>query len=339
MNLNNRIMAEITTNYLGLRLKNPIIAASSGLTDSVEKLIELEKAGVGAVVLKSIFEEEIVMHTQRSLEKMSASGFVYPETMEYFEYDYEEIDDPVQNYLKLISDTKEYLRIPVIASINCVSENGWDEFAYMAEKAGADALELNIFLLPSDPTRSLEANERIYFEAIKRVSAMVKIPVSIKLGPYSSNLSSLLENLSKTGIAGLVLFNRSYNTDFDINTFEFTGASVLTSYSDIYHSLRWIALMAGRVECSLAASTGVHDGVGLIKMLLAGANAVQVASTLYSNGNKQVERMVADLTAWMDNHGYKRIEDFMGKMSYSKTYNPAAFERIQFMQQYRNFGN
>ena len=168
--------------------------------------------------------------------------------------------------------------------------------------------------------------------------AKVKIPVSIKLGPYSSNLAALLEKLSKTGIAGLVLFNRSYNTDFDINTLEFTNASVLTSPSDMYFSLRWIALMSGKVKCSLAASTGVHDGVGLIKMLLAGADAVQVASTLYRNGNGQVAKMISELTLWMNTQGYKRISDFSGKMSYNKTYNPAAFERIQFMQQYRNFG-
>lgn len=331
-------MSEISTNYMGLKLKNPIIASSSGLTDTLDKLIELEKSGVGAVVIKSIFEEEIVLHTQRSIEKMSASGFIYPETMEYFENDYENIEDPVQTYLKLITDAKKKLSIPVIASINCVSENGWDEFAQAAEKAGADALELNIFLLPSDPNRSAEANEKIYFDAAKKVLAKVKIPVSIKLGPYSSNLASLLEKLSKTGVSGLVLFNRSYNTDFDIDTLEFTNASVLTTPSDMYHSLRWIALMSGKTGCSLAASTGVHDGAGLIKMLLAGADAVQVASTLYRNGNGQVAKMLADLTTWMNAQGYKSIKDFAGKMSYTKTYNPAAFERIQFMQQYRNFG-
>ncbi len=331
-------MSEISTNYMGLKLKNPIIASSSGLTDTLDKLIELEKSGVGAVVIKSIFEEEIVLHTQRSIEKMSASGFIYPETMEYFENDYENIEDPVQTYLKLITDAKKKLSIPVIASINCVSENGWDEFAQAAEKAGADALELNIFLLPSDPNRSAEANEKIYFDAAKKVLAKVKIPVSIKLGPYSSNLASLLEKLSKTGVSGLVLFNRSYNTDFDIDTLEFTNASVLTTPSDMYHSLRWIALMSGKTGCSLAASTGVHDGAGLIKMLLAGADAVQVASTLYHNGNGQVAKMLADLTTWMNAQGYKSIKDFAGKMSYTKTYNPAAFERIQFMQQYRNFG-
>ena len=322
---------------MGLKLKSPIIASSSGLTDTIEKLIDLEKSGVGAVVLKSIFEEEIIQHTQRSIEKMSASGFIYPETMEYFEYDYDEIEDPVQNYLKLISDAKKKLTIPVIASINCVSENGWDDFAHVIEKAGADALELNIFLLPSDSARSADDNEKIYFEAIKRVLAKVKIPVSIKLGPYASNLAALLEKLSKTGIAGLVLFNRSYNTDFDINTLEFTNASVLTNPSDIYHSLRWIALVSGKVKCSLAASTGVHDGAGLIKMLLAGASAVQVASTLYRNGNGQVAKMISELTHWMNEQGYKNIREFSGKMSYTKTYNPAAFERIQFMQQYRDF--
>ncbi|SDB97325.1 dihydroorotate dehydrogenase-like protein [Williamwhitmania taraxaci] len=331
-------MPEISTNYMGLKLKSPIIASSSGLTDTIEKLIDLEKSGVGAVVLKSIFEEEIIQHTQRSIEKMSASGFIYPETMEYFEYDYDEIEDPVQNYLKLISDAKKKLTIPVIASINCVSENGWDDFAHVIEKAGADALELNIFLLPSDSTRSADDNEKIYFEAIKRVLAKVKIPVSIKLGPYASNLAALLEKLSKTGIAGLVLFNRSYNTDFDINTLEFTNSSVLTTPADIYHSLRWVALMSGKVKCSLAASTGVHDGAGLIKMLLAGASTVQVASTLYRNGNGQVAKMISELTHWMNEQGYKNLSEFSGKMSYTKTYNPAAFERIQFMQQYRNYG-
>ncbi|HUW07688.1 MAG TPA: dihydroorotate dehydrogenase-like protein [Williamwhitmania sp.] len=330
-------MPEITTSYLGLKLKNPIIASSSGLTDTVDKLVELEKAGVAAVVLKSIFEEEIVMHTQRSLEKMSASGFVYPETMEYFEYDYEEIEDPVQTYLKLIADAKKKLNIPVIASINCLSHGGWEDFALKVEKAGADALELNVFLLPSDTSRSAEEFEKIYFDVVKSVVAKVKIPVSLKMGPYASNLSSLIEKLSKTGIKGLVLFNRSYNTDFDINTLEFTNSSVLTSSSDMHQTLRWIALSAGKVKCDLAASTGVHDGAGVIKMLLAGANAVQVASTLYRNGNAQVAKMLSDLTEWMNAQGYKSLRDFAGKMSYKQTYNPGAFERVQFMKHYRAF--
>lgn len=330
-------MPDITTSYLGLKLKNPIIASSSGLTDTVDKLVELEKAGVGAVVLKSIFEEEIVMHTERAIEKMSASGFVYPETMEYFEYDYEEIDDPVQNYLQLIADAKKKLTIPVIASVNCLSHGVWEDFAFKVEKAGADALELNVFLLPSDNTLSAEEFEKVYFDVVKSVVAKVKIPVSLKMGPYASNLSSLIEKLSKTGIKGLVLFNRSYNTDFDINTLEFTNSSVLTTSSDMHQTLRWIALSAGNVKCDLAASTGVHDGAGLIKMLLAGASAVQVASTLYRNGNAQVARMLSDLTEWMNAQGYKSLGDFAGKMSYKKTYNPAAFERVQFMKHYRGY--
>jgi len=330
-------MPEITTNYLGIKLKNPIIASSSGLTDTVDKLVELENAGVAAVVLKSIFEEEIVMHTQRSFEKMSASGFIYPETMEYFEYDYEEIEDPVQIYLKLITDAKKKLTIPVIASINCLSHGGWEDFALKVEKAGADALELNVFLLPSDTSRSAEEFEKVYFDVVKSVVAKVKIPVALKMGPYASNLSSLIEKLSKTGIKGLVLFNRSYNTDFDINTLEFTNSSVLTSSSDMYQTLRWIALSAGKVNCDLAASTGVHDGTGVIKMLLAGANAVQVASTLYRNGNTQVAKMLSDLTEWMDAQGHKSLKDFAGKMSYQQTYNPAAFERVQFMKHYRAY--
>ncbi len=330
-------MPDITTSYLGLKLKNPIIASSSGLTDTVDKLVELEKAGVGAVVLKSIFEEEIVMHTERAIEKMSASGFVYPETMEYFEYDYEEIDDPVQSYLQLIADAKKKLTIPVIASVNCVSDQVWTDFALKVEKAGADAIELNVFLLPSDLERNAEEFEKIYFDVVKSVVGKVKIPVSLKIGPYASNLYSLIERLSKTGIKGLVLFNRSYNTDFDINTLEFTNASVLTSTSDMYHTLRWVALSAGRVKCSLAASTGVHDGPGMIKMLLAGASAVQVASTLYRNGNGQVAKMLTDLQDWMGGQGYSSFSDFAGKMSYKQTYNPAAFERVQFMKHYRGY--
>ncbi|MDX9854341.1 MAG: dihydroorotate dehydrogenase-like protein [Tenuifilaceae bacterium] len=326
-------MSTLTTNYLGLQLKNPIIAASSGLTNSLSNIIELEANGAAAVVVKSIFEEEIRLEAEDNFNKMTSQGFIYPETMEYFDYD--EMGDPVFDYLKLISDAKAKVKIPIIASVNCVSAEKWTDFAKRIQDAGADAIELNLFVLPTDLDRSSDENERIYFEVIEKVLKVVTIPVAIKISPYHSSLASFIQRLSRTGISGIVLFNRFYNTDFDIHSLEFTSTNVFSTPSEIALSLRWVALMADRVDCDLAASTGVHDGDGAIKQLLAGANAVQVCSALYRNGFGHISLMLRQMEQWMKDNGYNSIADFKGKMSQSRTYNPAAFERVQFMKYFR----
>ncbi len=329
-------MADLTTTFAGIKLKNPIIIGSSGLSDSLENMLELQKHGAAAVVLKSLFEEEILKEMNASLHRMSSEGFLYPETVDFYDF-YETPEEATLKYLGQIQEAKKNLSIPVIASINCMTASQWTYFPRQIQTAGADALELNIFVLPTDFNRTSEENERVYFEIIREVKKQVTIPVIVKLSYYFSNLASLLKRISASGIDGLVLFNRFYNPDFDIETLEITSGAVLSNPSDLYLSLRWIAILAGRVECSLAASTGVHDGTALIKQLLAGANAVEIASTVYKNGHEQIQTMLDDLNNWMDRKEFSSIAQFRGILSQSKSGNPAAFERVQFMKYFRGF--
>ncbi len=326
-------MANLSTNYMGLNLTNPIIASSSGLTGKLKDIVELEKNGIGAIVLKSIFEEEIISETRDNINRMHASGFIYPETMEYFDFD--EMEDPVANFLKLIADAKKTVSVPIIASINCVTAEKWPDFAKRIQNAGADAIELNVFALPTDLNRTAEQNEELYYKVIESVLKTTTLPIAIKISPYNSSLANFISKLSQTGVNSIVLFNRFYSPDFDIHNFDFTSASVLSTPAEIALSLRWIAIMSGRVDVHLAASTGVHNGSGAIKQLLAGAQAVQVCSTLYRNGFGQINQIITEMSEWMDEKGFKTIDDFRGKMSQVRSYNPAAFERVQFMKYFR----
>lgn len=326
-------MVELSTSYFGLELKNPIIASSSGISDNVENIKKLEESGVSAVVLKSLFEEEIMYSLERNMNKMNSDGFVYPETTNYFDYD--EMDDPLMDYLTLVRDAKKAVTIPIIASVNCVSSIKWPFFSKQLEEAGADAIELNLFILPSDIDRNDQKTELIYFDIINEVMKNVSIPVSIKIGFYSSNLASLIQRLSRTGIAGITLFNRSYNPDFDITNFELTSAHVLSSPAEIAMPLRWISIMSDRTECDLAASTGVQSGDDVIKMILAGATAVQVASVVYKQGFQQIQKMIHEIEFWMEKNQFKSLSDYRGKMSQAKSMNPADYERVQFLKHFR----
>lgn len=323
-------MADLTTTYMGLKLRNPIIAASSGLTNSIEDIKEFEKNGAGAIVLKSIFEEEIRRELEKDLNSMAMDTFLYPETMDYYD-NYAE-DDSLTNYLRLIREAKQAVNIPIIASINCVTANKWPYYAQTLQDAGADALELNVFIMPSDFNRSGEENEKAYFNIIKEVKKHVKIPVSLKISYYSSNLGAFIQKLSKTEIDGLVLFNRFYSPDIDINNFDMLSTNVTSTPSELPISLRWIGIMYNRVDCDLAASTGIHDGKAIIKQILAGANAVQIASAFYKNGKGIIKDMLNDISTWMNQKDFKTLEDFRGKVSQDKALNPAAYERMQFMK-------
>lgn len=331
-------MADLTTSFAGLTLKNPVIVGSSGLSDTAENIVELERNGAAAIVLKSLFEEEILKEMNAGLNRMNSDGFLYPETVDYYDY-FEGPEEATHRYLNQIREAKGRVSVPVIASINCVTSSQWTYFPRQIEQAGADALELNIFVLPSDFKRSSRDNEQIYFDIVKEVRSQVTIPLIVKLSYYFSDLAGILQRLSQTGIQGLVLFNRFFNPDFDTETLEFTSGAVLSSPTDYHTSLRWIGIMSGRCDCSLAASTGVHDGQALIKQLLAGANAVELASTLYKNGISHLPVILQELTSWMDRHHFEGIEQFRGMMSQSNTDNPAAWERVQFMKYFRGFRN
>jgi dihydroorotate dehydrogenase (fumarate) len=322
-------MPDLTTTYLGLKLQTPIIVGSSGLTDKAEKIALLEKYGAGAVVLKSIFEEEIMMEYDHLVNE-EAPGRYKDDYLDYLDYRIKEVN--LGNYLDLIVQARRMIKIPVIASINCSTTHEWTYFSKKIQEAGADALELNIFILPSVLNQSAENIERTYLDIIRSVRNEIKIPLAVKMSYYFSNLAGMITELSHCNIAGLVLFNRSYSPDIDIEKLEITSAGVFSSPKDLPVSLRWIAIMANRVKCDLAASTGVHDGKAVVKQLLAGANAVQVVSALYENGPEYLETMIKELREWMERKKYLRIDDFRGLLSQERQVNPALFERVQFMK-------
>ncbi len=324
-------MKDLSTTYMGLNLKNPVIVGSSGLTRNLDNLKIIEAKGAGAVVLKSLFEEQIKLEIRKvfSYEDMQNA--------------YTEADDYIRNYsraqtideyLNLIKSAKSNLTIPVIASINCVSANEWPAFAKEIENAGADALELNVFVLPSDVNKTGEEHEKLYFEIIETVMKQTSLPISLKVSYHFSGLAEILKKLSWTGIKGLVLFNRFYNPDIDIEKFVVKPGNLYSTTEEISTSLRWIAIMAGRVQADLCASTGVHDGAGVVKQLLAGADAVQVCSTLYKNGFDQISLIVQGLKYWMEKNNFEKIADFQGKLSFKNTDNPAVFQRVQFMKHF-----
>jgi dihydroorotate dehydrogenase (fumarate) len=322
-------MVDLSTKFMGLSLKNPIIAGSSGLSGSLKGVKELEEGGAGAVVLKSIFEEEII-HEMDDMMKKAPATSRYMERFDY--YDYVIKGENIEKYTALIKEAKETVTIPVIASINCTYSHEWTDYAKHLQSAGADALELNMFFLPTDLDRSADEMERAYFNVIEKVREKVSIPVALKISYYFSCLGSTIQKLSKLGVSGLVLFNRFYSPDFDIDKLEVMQTNVFSTPGELATSLRWIALMSQKVDCDLAASTGVHDAEALIKQLLAGAQVVQVVSALYKNGPEYIRTMLGELEAWMTRQEYGKIEDFRGKMSQDKSANPAAYERVQFMK-------
>lgn len=327
-------MANLETTYLGLKLKNPVVVGSSGLTNSVEKIVKLRDAGAGAVVLKSLFEEQINHDVNRML--YTGQGLDYPEAMDYIT-SYSR-NNSVLEYIQLIKDAKAAVDIPVIASINCFSADEWIDFARQIENAGADAIELNLFVVNTDKNSDPSEYEELYLQIAKSVSEVVTIPVSMKLGLYFSNLVAVVNKLSVSGAKGVVLFNRFYEPDIDINNLTLTSAEVFSSPADIRRSLRWVAIVSDKIKnVDVAASTGVHDGDAVIKQLLAGAKAVQVCSAVYKNGPEIVTRMLNKLEMWMDEKGFKSVDDFRGAMSYRKIQNPALYERAQFMRYFSKF--
>ncbi|MGC8957020.1 MAG: dihydroorotate dehydrogenase-like protein [Candidatus Kapaibacteriota bacterium] len=321
---------DLSTTYLGFKLSNPIIVGSCGYTFSVKDIKTLVENGASAVVLKSIFEEEITWEMENNLALMQRPMTVYPEIYDYFNL--EEIEDSVTKYLNLISEVKKEVHVPIIASVNCVSAKEWVPFARRLESTGADALELNIFIMPSDLEKTSEENEKMYFEIINSVLAEVKIPVAVKLSYFFSNLAIMIKRISETGVKGIVLFNRFFEPDFDLDSLTVVPTNVLSQPGDLGKSLRWISIMSDRVSCDLCASTGVHDGKSVIKQILAGAKAVQIASVLYRKGPKVIGEMLEEIKGWMQEKEFSSLEEFRGRMSQSRSLNPAVYERAQFMR-------
>ncbi len=322
-------MVDLSTNYMGFNLKNPIIAGSSGLCKSPEKVREFELKGAGAVVLKSLFEEQIMADTNKIYDYPEAYN-AYPEALDYIQNFTK--SNSVEEYMKLIRDCKKEVKIPVFASINCVSMNEWITIAKDIEKAGADALELNIFIMPYDINMNSAEHEQVYFDIIEKIKKTISIPVALKIGYYFSGLVNTIQKLSWTGINALVLFNRFYTPDININDFKLHPTNIFSSPAELGISLRWIAMLSDRVKCDISASTGIHDSDAVIKQLLVGAKTTQLCSTLYLNGSDRIAQIIDELTVWMENKNYKTIDDFRGKLSLGKAENPVMYHRAQYMK-------
>ncbi len=326
-------MADLSTKYLGLTLKNPIVIGSSGLTNSVEDIVKLEQNGAGAVVLKSIFEEQIMLEADYRLKKAEEDGLLYTEYSETLDYiDVHIKEKELSSYLQLIRDAKKKTMIPIIASINAISGLEWISFARQIEEAGADALELNIFVMPFNFEKTSQDNEMTYYSVLKKIKAIVNIPVSVKISPYFANLGSVIMKMEEYGADGVVMFNRFSSPDIDVDAMKITSADRLSTPYELSNSLRWVAIMAKRVKMSLAASTGIHDGEAVVKQLLAGATVAQITSAIYKHGPEYISSIVNYLNDWMEDKGFNYIDQFRGKLSQSESQNPEVFERMQFMR-------
>lgn len=323
-------MITLETTFAGLKLKNPFIAASSGLTNSINKIVELENAGVGAIVLKSLFEEQIENHS----EKLSQITH-YPEAGDYINT-YIEMNH-MGKYLELIRSAKEKCSVPIIASINCYKSAKWIDFAKTIQDAGADALELNLFVLNAGEFGD-NYLEDTYVNIVREIKKVIHIPVIIKMAKNISNLPGLISKLKSLGADGVVLFNRFYQLDIDINSMEITSGSVFSSPMDFSDTLRWTAIVSGRVpDFDIACSYGVHSWEDAIKGILAGASSIQLCSVLYEQGVDVVTNMLTCLEEWMDQNNYSRIDEFKGKLNYANIKSPYMYERVQFMKYFSSY--
>jgi len=319
---------DLRTKYLGLELKNPLVVGSSGLTDKLEKIKKLEEHNVGAVVIKSLFEEQI--HAE--INKVVYSGVNdYPEAYGYIK-EYTK-DKTINEYLNLVKEAKTAVDIPVIASINCIDDDEWTSFAKDIESAGADALELNISLLPSDPYVESKITEEMYFKITEKVKKSIAIPISLKMSYYSAGLARLIYKLSATdNVQGVTLFNRFYNPDIDIETLDIVSSNVFSTPDEYILPLRWIALLSGKIDADMAASTGIHNGISMAKQVLAGASAVHIVSAIYKQGQEYIATILKEFEDVMSKHGFADIDEMKGKLSFHKTDYNRAYERIQFMK-------
>lgn len=331
-------MADLTTTYLGLKLKNPLVASASPLSKKLSGVKRMEDAGVSAVVMYSLFEEQIE-YDSRALDHFLSRGTdSYAEAVTYFP-DMPSYNIGPESYLELIQKIKAEVEIPVIASLNGITPGGWVKYARRIQEAGADALELNIYDLPTDPKKSSTEVEDGYVDLVKAVRSQVKIPLAVKLSPYFTSLPHLAARLSAAGADGLVLFNRFYQPDLDIETLEVVPNLVLSTSNDLRLPLRWVAILHGRIKTDLALSSGVHQAADILKALMAGAKVAMTTSELLANGVGRVPEMLSDLEKWMEEFEYDSVKKMIGSMSQQSVADPSSFERANYMKALTSFDN
>ncbi|MCU0804947.1 MAG: dihydroorotate dehydrogenase-like protein [Burkholderiales bacterium] len=327
---------DLSTRYLGLVLRNPIVASASPMTGSVEGLKRLDDAGVGAVVLPSLFEEQIEHEEMATHNLMLYGAEVSPEARGFFP-EMQQYDTGADKYLKLIGDAKKALSVPVIASLNGHTPGGWTRIARQLEDAGADAIELNVYFLAADPADTGADVEQRYLDLVGSVRATTRVPVAVKVAPYFSAMASMAVRLAAAGASGLVLFNRFVQPDIMLDDLEVAPHLVLSTSEELRLALRWIAILYGRVEASLAATGGAHTAEDVVKVLLAGADCVMVASSLLKRGPQHVDTLVNGVRSWMAEREYVSVGQLKGSLSQRSCPDPDAFERANYMKALKSY--
>ena len=321
----------LATNYLGLALKNPIVASSSPLSHSVDSIRRLEDAGAGAVVMYSLFEEQITFDSLYVDYYLRSGTNSYAESLSYFP-EMEDYNVGPDEYMNLIRRAKEAVDIPIIGSLNGVSTGGWTNYAGLIEDAGADALELNVYYLPTDVELKGAEVENIYLDLLRQVKSSVSIPIAMKLSPFFSSTANMAKRLVEEGANGLVLFNRFYQPDLNLETLEVAPRLVLSNSNELRLPLRWVAILYGRLLTDFAITTGIHNAQDVLKGLMAGAKVTMMASELLRNGIGRIDEILQALTGWMAEHEYESVNQMIGSMSQQHCAEPAAFERANYMK-------
>lgn len=322
---------DISTTYMGLKLKNPIVPSASPLSEEIDNYRRMEDAGAAAVVNYSLFEEQIT-HEKFELEHHLTYGTEsFAESLTYFP-EHEEFELGPDEYLEHIRKAKEAVDIPVIGSLNSHSEGGWTEYARLIQDAGADALELNIYFLATDPEKTAEQIEQTYVDIVESVKSHVTIPVAVKLSPFFSAMANLAKRLDTAGADALVLFNRFYQPDIDLENLEVIPNVLLSTPFAMRLPLRWIAILYEQMNASLAATSGIHTADDVLKMLMAGADVTMLCSALLKNGIGHIGKVLNDLQLWMEEREYESVKQMQGSMSYKRCDDPSGFERANYMK-------
>jgi len=327
---------DLSTQYLDLHLKNPLVPSASPLSRDLKTLVQLEEAGAPAIVLYSLFEEEIFLEDQVLEESLSSGSDAYAEALSYLPEALFYQTGP-DSYLEHLQRAKKALSIPVIGSLNGISPGGWLRYAKEIESAGADALELNMYYLPTDPHLPGSVVEDMYVELLREMRRQVTVPIAVKLSPFFSALPHMARRLVSAGAQGLVLFNRFYQPDIDIENLQAEPSLDLSTSAELRLPLRWVALMYDRVDTSFAISTGIHTAEDVVKGLMAGAAVTMMASELLLKGVHRLEQILRDLEIWLEVHEYESVAQLLGSMSVAHSGQPAAFERANYMRVLRSF--
>jgi dihydroorotate dehydrogenase (fumarate) len=322
---------DLSTQYLGLNLRTPLVPSASPLSEDVDNLKRMEDAGAAAVVLHSLFEEQIRQERNALVANLNRGTESYPEALTYFPEPASFHPDP-ELYLDLVRHAKEHLRIPVIASLNGSTPGNWTRYARLIQEAGADALELNIYWIPTDPSLTGGDVEKKYLEIVRAVKSQVTIPLAVKLSPFFTSFANLAAQLVGAGARGLVLFNRFYQPDIDPETLEIRPNVLLSTPMASRLPLRWIALLHGRINANLAATGGIHRSSDVVRMLMAGADVTMLCSSLMRHGIAHLRTVETDLIRWLQEHEYKSVAQLKGSVSQKNCPDPAAFERAQYMR-------